>query len=144
PLMVRNAGESAEDTSASSPDRALGSASQRQRSRNEYQSVVGTWTRVVSPTLLNAATVSFSTFDNTIAPVATGPQLTFPSLQDGSSFRVPQGTRQKRFQVANTTTLVRGAHTLRAGGEWQRVDAHFDLGVFRAGRIEFVQDFASF
>src|SRR5690606_18559302 len=113
-------------------------------SRNEYQSVVGTWTRIVSPTLLNAATVSFSTFDNTIAPVGTGPQLTFPSLQDGTSFRVPQGTRQKRFQIANTTTLVRGAHTLRAGGEWQRVDAHFDLGVFREGRIEFVHDFASF
>jgi hypothetical protein len=143
-LMVRYAGESADDTSASSLDRAIGSASQRQRSRNEYQSVVGTWTRIVSPTLLNAATLSFSTFDNTIAPVGTGPQLTFPSLQDGTSFRVPQGTRQKRFQIANTTTLVRGAHTLRAGGEWQRVDAHFDLGVFREGRIEFVQDFASF
>lgn len=143
-LMVRYAGQSADDTSASSLDRAIGSASQRQRSRNEYQSVVGTWTRVVSPTFLNAATASFSTFDNTIVPVGTGPQLTFPSLQDGTSFRVPQGTRQKRFQLANTTTLVRGAHTLRAGGEWQRVDAHFDLGVFREGRIEFVQDFASF
>ena len=143
-MMVRYAGQSADDTSASSLDRAIGSASQRQRSRNEYQSVVGTWTRIVNPTLLNAATVSFSAFENAIVPVGAGPQLTFPSLQDGTSFRVPQGTRQKRFQLANTTTLVRGAHTLRAGGEWQRVDAHFDLGVFREGRIEFVQDFASF
>ena len=55
---------------------------------------------------VNAATVSFSTFDNAIVPVAAGPQLTFPSIQDGSSFRVPQGTTQKRFQIADTVSLV--------------------------------------
>ena len=87
---------------------------------------------------------SFSTFDNQIDPVAVGPQLTFPSLQDGSSFRVPQGTEQKRFQLSDTVTLVKGAHMLRVGGEWQRVDADFDLDVFRQGRIEFVEDFAGF
>ena len=46
---------------------------------------------------------------------------------------------QTRFQLADTVTLVRGAHTMRAGGEWQRVDAAFDLGVFQEGRIEFVR-----
>ncbi len=95
-------------------------------------------------TLLNALTGSFSTFDNAIAPVAGGPQLTFPSIQDGSSFRVPQGTTQKRFQIADSVTMVRGAHTIRAGGEWQRIDALFDLGVFLDGRIEMVEDFADF
>ena len=143
-LMVRYAGEQATDTGASTLDRAIGSASQRQRSQNRYNSMVGTWTRVVGPTLVNAATVSFSGFDNAIAPVASGPQLTFPSIQDGSSFRVPQGTTQNRFQVADTVSLVRGSHSLRAGGEWQRVSALFDLGVFRDGRIEFVEDFATF
>ena len=39
---------------------------------------------------------------------------------------------------------MRGAHSLRAGGEWQRVDSMFDLGVFREGRIELVEDFATF
>ena len=140
-LSVRYAGERAEDTGASSLDRAIGSASYRQRSRNSYQSVVGTWTRVMSPTLVNAATVSFSTFDNAIAPVAAGPQYTFPSMLDGSSFRVPQGTTQKRFQLADTLTLSRGAHSIRVGGEWQRVNADFDLGVFQDGRLEFVEDF---
>ena len=41
-------------------------------------------------------------------------------------------------------TLVRGSHTVRAGGEWQRIDALFDLGVFQDGRLEMVQDFADF
>ena len=106
--------------------------------------MVGTWTRVLEPTLLNALTVSFSTFDNAIAPVAGGPQLTFPSIQDGTSFRVPQGTTQNRFQIADSVTMVRGAHTIRAGGEWQRIDALFDLGVFHDGRVEMVEDFATF
>ena len=91
-----------------------------------------------------APRVSISTFDNAIAPVARGPQLTFPSIQDGTSFRVPQGTTQTRFQLADTATLVRGAHTIRVGGEWQRVDALFDLGVFQDGRVELVEDFATF
>jgi hypothetical protein len=143
-VMVRYAGEKATDTGASTLDRPIGSASQRQRSENSYQSLVGTWTRVFSPRLLNAATVSISTFDNAIAPVARGPQLTFPSIQDGTSFRVPQGTTQNRFQIADTVTLVSGAHTIRAGGEWQKVDALFDLGVFQDGRIELVEDFATF
>ncbi|MDP9323918.1 MAG: TonB-dependent receptor, partial [Acidobacteriota bacterium] len=143
-FMVRYAGQHADDTAASSLDRAIGSASQRQRSRNGYQSLVGTWTRVANAALVNAATVSFSNFDNDIAPVAAGPQLTFPSIQDGSSFRVPQGTTQKRFQINDTVSVVCGAHNLRAGGEWQRVDALFDLGVFREGRVELVEDFATF
>ncbi len=65
-------------------------------------------------------------------------------MLDGSSFRVPQGTTQTRFQLANTVTATRGAHTVRAGGEWHRVNAAFDLGVFQDGRLEFVEDFASF
>ena len=143
-IGFRYAGEQATDTGASTLDRAIGSASQRQKSENSYNSVVGTWTRVVQPTLLNALTVSFSTFDNAIAPVAGGPQLTFPSIQDGTSFRVPQGTTQNRFQIADSVTMVRGSHTIRGGGEWQRIDALFDLGVFQDGRVEMVEDFATF
>ena len=96
------------------------------------------------PTFLNALTGSFSTFDNAIAPVTPGPQLTFPSIQDGTSFRVPQETRHNRFQFSDTVSLVRGAHTFRLGGELQRVDSLFNLGVFQQGRIELVEDFADF
>ena len=57
---------------------------------------------------------------------------------------MPQGTTQKRWQIADTATLVRGAHTIRFGGELQRVDAEFELGVFQQGRIELVEDFPTF
>jgi outer membrane receptor protein involved in Fe transport len=143
-IMVRYAGEQADDTSASSLDRAIGSATQRQAAENRYQSIVGSWTRIWSPRTLNVSSVSWSAFRNTINPVVPGVQLTFPSIQDGTSFRVPQGTDQTRLQLSETVTLIRGGHTLKLGGEWQRVDGKFDLDVFRDGRIEFVQDFAGF
>ncbi|HXE81013.1 MAG TPA: TonB-dependent receptor [Vicinamibacterales bacterium] len=143
-LMFRYAGERVNDISASTLDRAIGSASQRQDSKNRFHSGILSWHRIWSPSLLSVTNVSFSTFRNTIDPVVPGPQLTFPSIQDGASFRVPQSTDQTRFQVSETVSLVKGAHTIRAGGEWQRVDGKFDLDVFREGRIEFVQDFADF
>ncbi len=63
---------------------------------------------------------------------------------DGSSFRVPQCTDQRRLQIADTWTMVFGSHTMKVGGEFQRVDAGFGLDVFRAGRVELVQDFPAF
>ncbi|HEY9283531.1 MAG TPA: TonB-dependent receptor, partial [Pyrinomonadaceae bacterium] len=143
-LTFRYSVQREENTAASTLIRSIGSASQRQTSRNGTHSVLANYTRVISPEDLNSFNFSYSTFVNRTAPVARGPQLTFPSIQDGVSFRVPQQTRQRRAQVADTLTMVRGGHTLHLGGEFQRVLSDFDLGVFQDGRVELVEDFASF
>ncbi len=140
-FSLRYAGEDAKDTGASTLDRAIGSASQRQTSHNTYHSLLGTWNAIPSSSLVNALQISLGTFDNHIDPVTLGPQLTFPSIQDGASFRVPQGTTQRRVQLTDSVSLLRGQHTLRAGGELQFVSAEFDLQVFQQGRIELIQDF---
>jgi outer membrane receptor protein involved in Fe transport len=142
--MFRYSGQRESDVSASTLDRPIGSASQRQESRNRLHAALGSWTHILSSRTLNALSVSYSGFDNRIAPVAPGVQLTFPSLQDGSSFRVPQGTTQARWQVSDVVSLARGPHQWKLGGQVQRVGAAFDLGVFRDGRIEFVEDFPAF
>ena len=142
--MARYAGEWATDTATSAIERAIGSASQRQDGMNRYNSVLGSWTSTPRNNFVNALSASISTFLNETLPVTTAPQLTFPSIVDGASFRMPQETLQTRFQIADSATFVRGAHSLRFGGEMQRVDAEFRLGVFQQGRIEFVQDFATF
>ena len=143
-FMVRYAGEWAADTAASAVERAVGSATQRQNATNRYNSVLGMWTSTPNSGMVNSLSVSVSTFLNKTLPVATAPQLTFPSLQDGASFRMPQETRQRRLQIADSATIVHGAHSLRFGGELQRVDGEFRLGVFQQGRIELIQDFPSF
>lgn len=143
-LRFRYSIEREDDVAASTLIRAIGSASQRQAGRNNYHSFVTNWSHIISPYAVNSLTFSWSKFLNRIEPVTIAPQLTFPSLQDGASFRVPQQTKQNRFQLNDTLTWIRGNHTLRVGGEAQRIDAAFDLRVFQQGRIEFVEDFADF
>jgi hypothetical protein len=143
-LSFRYSIQREDDVAASSLIRAIGSASERQESENRYQSFLTNYTRVLSPAAVNSFSFSVNNFFNAIDPVTPGPQLTFPSLQDGASFRVPQQTKQNRFQFSDTFSLVKGAHTLRFGGEAQKVDGEFFLGVFQEGRIELVQDFPDF
>ncbi|HVO09535.1 MAG TPA: TonB-dependent receptor [Vicinamibacteria bacterium] len=140
-VALRYLHESEHDTAASTLDRAIGSASQRQASRNRHDQVLGTWTRTLSTASVNTLRLSYSDFQNSIEPVTPGPQLTFPSLQDGASFRVPQATTQSRWQLTDSVAVVKGAHSLRIGGELAHTHGRFDLGVFRDGRIEMVEDF---
>jgi hypothetical protein len=143
-VMARYAGEWATDTAASAVERAIGSATQRQDATNRYNSGLGSLTSAPGIGFVNAFSVSVSTFLNETLPVATAPQLTFPSIQDGASFRMPQETRQTRIQIAENANWLRGAHSLRLGGELQRVDSSLSLGVFQQGRIELVEDFPTF
>ncbi|MGH9838770.1 MAG: TonB-dependent receptor [Blastocatellia bacterium] len=141
-VSFRYAIERLKSTDATKLDRAIGSASQRQQLQNHHQAFLTNWTRVLTPAAVNSFSFSVNNFKNTTDPISTGPQLTFPSIQDGVSFRVPQATKLNRLQFSDALSLVRGAHTLKFGGDFQRVDSLFDLGVFQQGRIEFVQDFA--
>jgi outer membrane receptor protein involved in Fe transport len=121
----------------------IGSASERQNLNNDFQTFQGSWTRVITPALLNRVSYSFNNFINATTPIATAPELDFPSIADGSSYRVPQQTRQKRSQFDDNIDWVRGTHNLHFGGEFQRIGADFNLGVFQSGVILFVQDFAN-
>jgi outer membrane receptor protein involved in Fe transport len=120
----------------------IGSASERQDLSNNFQTFQASWTRIISPTLLNRASYSFNNFINGTVPITTAPELDFPSMADGSSYRVPQQTRQKRSQWGDNVDWVHGKHNLSFGGEFQRIGADFNLGVFQSGAIEFVQNFA--
>jgi hypothetical protein len=121
----------------------IGSASERQNSNNHFQTFQASWTRVLSPTMINRASYSFNNFFNIINPVNPGPELDFPSLAEGASYDSPQLTWQKRSQWNDGVDWSVGRHNLHFGGEFQRIDAAFDLGVFRSGAIEFAQDFAN-
>ncbi len=143
-LNFRYSFEDAGATGASQLDRAIGSASYRQNLKNRFHSYQTSWASVMSLRMINNFSFSVNNFDNTTDPVSTGIQYTFPSILDGSSFRVPQGTKQNRLQFADSLTLIAGNHTLKFGGEFQKIDSSISLGVFRQGRIEFVQDFADF
>ncbi len=129
---------------ASTLIRSIGSASQRQSSRNHTHSVLFNYTRLINPRNINSFNFSVSDFINRTLPVTIAPQLTFPSIQDGASFRVPQQTKQRRYQFNDTFTSVRGNHTFNFGAEVQLLKSDFDLGVFQQGRVELIEDFPDF
>jgi hypothetical protein len=141
---VRYSFQREDGITASTLVRSIGSATQRQSSENKSHSFVANYTRLLSPRDVNSFNFTFSDFINETSPVAPGPQLTFPSIQDGASFRVPQQTKQRRFQLSDTYTMIRGNHTLYLGGEIQRVLSDLDLKVFQQGRIELIEDFPDF
>ncbi len=143
-LNFRYSFEREKGITASTLVRSIGSASQRQSSDNKSNSFLANYTRLVSAYDINSFNFSFSTFINDTLPVTPGPQLTFPSIQDGASFRVPQQTKQRRFQFSDTYTMVRGKHAIFIGGEIQRVQSDLDLKVFQQGRIELIEDFPDF
>jgi hypothetical protein len=143
-LTLRYSAQREEDVAVSTLIRSIGSASQRQSSRNRAHSFLASHTVTLTPRDLNEFRFGFSTFSNITAPLTAGPQLTFPSIQDGTSFRVPQATTQRRYQFADNFTAIRGNHTLAFGGEFQRVLSGFDLGVFQQGRVELIEDFPDF
>ncbi len=143
-LSFRYSFERENGIAASTLVRSIGSASQRQSSENKSNTFLTSYTRVITPIDLNTFKFSFSTFRNDTLPVTPGPQLTFPSIQDGASFRVPQQTKQRRFQFTDTYAMVRGNHSFNVGGEIQRVESDLDLKVFQTGRIELIEDFPDF
>jgi hypothetical protein len=136
--------EDAAATDSSKLDRAIGSASYLQNLKNRFHSFRTSWATILSPSIANQFSFSINNFKNATNPVSDKVQLTFPSILDGASFRVPQGTKQNRLQFSDALTTIFGSHVLKFGAEFQKVDSSLFLGVFRQGRIEFVQDFADF
>ena len=135
--------EDVDATGSSKLDREIGSASYLQNLKNRFHSFMANWSNTLSPKMVNNFSFSVNNFKNATDPVSTGIQYTFPSILDGSSFRVPQGTTQNRLQFADNFSAVSGKHTFKFGGEFQHIDSSLFLGVFQQGRIEFVQDFAN-
>jgi len=133
-----------DDLSQSELDRALGTAAYRQTSENHLQGLVADWVHIFTPSLVNRASFSENNFANSIDPTSTAPQITYPDLDDGATYRVPQKTDQFRLQGDDAVTWVRGNHTLSFGSDLQWVDGYFYLGVFQQGNIQAVEDFPDF
>ena len=143
-IGFRESLELEDDLSQSELDRALGTAAYRQTSENHLQGLIADWVHIFTPSLINRASFADNNFANAIYPTSTAPQITYPDLDDGATYRVPQKTQQFRLQGDDTVTWARGNHTLSFGGELQWIDAYFYLGVFQQGNIQAVEDFPDF
>jgi hypothetical protein len=77
-----------------------------------------------SPNISNNFVFNFSDFNNGINPAIAGVpeiRLSFdPDFRTGSNSITPQTTLQKRFQLRDDLTWIKGNHTLNFGGNYER------------------------
>ncbi|HVT98602.1 MAG TPA: carboxypeptidase regulatory-like domain-containing protein [Acidobacteriaceae bacterium] len=141
---VRESLELEDDLSQSTLDRALATAAYRQTAVNHLQGLAADWVHIFTPAVINRMSFADNNFMNTTAPTSTAPQITYPDLDDGATYRVPQKTKQFRLQGDDVLSWSRHNHALSLGGEVQWIDADFYLGVFQQGNIQTVEDFPDF
>lgn len=72
------------------------------------------------------------------------PELDFPSVDLGTAGNVPQGRVQKNWIVSDTMSLEFGNHSLKWGGESNRIVATADANVDFQGTYRFGSDTAPF
>lgn len=81
-------------------------------------------TYTFSPNISNNLIFNFSDFFNAIDPAVEGTpeiRLSFdPNWRAGSNAITPQTTLQKRYQIRDDLTWIKGDHTLNFGGNFER------------------------
>ena len=102
------------------------------------------WVHIFRPNLINRLSFGDNNFLNNTVPTSSAPQISYPDLDDGATYRDPQNTKQYRLQFDDTLSWNKSRHALSAGWELQRIDADFNLGVFQQGNIQAVEDFPYF
>jgi Carboxypeptidase regulatory-like domain len=80
-------------------------------------------TYAFSPNVSNNLVFNFSDFNNAINPVVEGvPEIRLssdPNFRTGTNAITPQTTLQKRFQLRDDLTWIRGNHTFNFGGNYE-------------------------
>lgn len=143
-IGFRHSLELEDDLGQSQLDRALGTEAYRQTAENHLQGLIADWVHIFTPAVVNRLSFADNNFINTIQPTSTAPQISFPDLDDGATYRIPQQTLQFRLQGDEMVTWTRHNHALSFGGEVQWIDADFHLGVFQQGNIQAVENFPDF
>ena len=143
-IGFRHSLELEDDLSQSQLDRAIGTAAYNQMSGNHWQGLTADWVHIFTPTVINRMSFADNNFANATDPTVAAPQITFPDIDDGATYRVPQSTKQFRLQGDDVVSWTRHNHALSFGGQIQSIDADFGLGVFRQGNIIAVEDFPDF
>lgn len=144
-LSFRYAIEDEDELGLANIQKPFGTAEQRQRGENNYQSFVVNHVHTFSGNLINDFVFQENRFDNKLPRFSNRSfEASFPNIVDGSNFLLPQRTRQNRIQLRDNLSLLAGKHALKFGGEYHRIDGFLDFQIFSGGGTAFLtEDFAT-
>jgi hypothetical protein len=110
-------------------------------SDNQLHSFVFNLTSSLSGTKLNQFAFHFQDFKNEILSVTDLPNIVFPQVQIGQNPNVPQSTLERKFQLRDDFSWVRGNHNLKTGVNFINTDlgGFFFFGV-RGHQVSFFDD----
>lgn len=101
--------------------------------------VLASHTHFFAPTTINEMKLQYSYLNNdVISNDPLGPELNIDGFGNfGRDIFLPSFAIEKRYEIADNLSLVRGAHTLRFGGIYQAVQNASDSQTFFGGRFNF-------
>jgi Carboxypeptidase regulatory-like domain/TonB dependent receptor len=96
-------------------------------------------THFFAPTTINEMKMQYSYLNNdVISNDPLGPEINIDGFGNfGRDIFLPSFAIEKRYEIADNLSLVRGAHTLRIGGQYQAVFNSSDSQTFFGGRFNF-------
>ena len=114
----------------------LGASSSGHHNFLRDQSLVGTVSSQLTPTLINTALVQYARRHSAF-PGATGqPNLDLPNaVMMGHNFGVFDATYESRGQFSDNVSWVKGSHLVKFGGEYNHVNDHIIWPGFSPMRI---------
>jgi hypothetical protein len=95
-------------TGSASPTRATDST------RTSY-AVLGTWTRTISPAVVNDLKVGLNHFDWSNTPLIQSQEYRLPTITVGAPYNYPQQLGQSTQQYRDDLFWLKGRHSLKAG-----------------------------
>jgi outer membrane receptor protein involved in Fe transport len=100
------------------------------------QSLVGTVSSQLTPSLVNTALAQYARRHSTYPGVTGQPNLDLPNLfMMGHNFGIFDATYESRAQFANSLYWVKGSHLFKFGGEYNYVNNHIIWPGFSPMRI---------
>ncbi|HVF90665.1 MAG TPA: carboxypeptidase regulatory-like domain-containing protein [Blastocatellia bacterium] len=96
-------------------------------------------THFFSPTSINDLKLQYSYLKfNVIPNDPLGPEINIEGFGNfGRDIFLPSRSIERRYEIADNLSLVRGSHTLKLGGQWQAIDNSTNSETFFGGRFNF-------
>jgi hypothetical protein len=96
-------------------------------------------THFFNPTTINEIKAQYSYLNNdVISNDLIGPEINIEGFGNfGRDIFLPSIAIERRYEVSDTLSLVRGAHTFKVGGQYQAINNSSDSQTFFGGRFNF-------